>query len=108
MDTNTMLFNDEATQTQEAGSTDELKVAVEETLSKIRTQNMLLGAQAICKTVADRIYAFEYSQSKKTANDYKRLMKDIKKFCETGLSRKVNIDGTTEPVEPTESETEQN
>ena len=69
---------------------------------------MLLGAQAICKTVVDKIYAFERSPSKKTANDYKRLMKDIKKFCEVGLSRKVNLDGTTEAVEQDKPETAQN
>lgn len=88
--------------------TDELKEAIEETLSKIRTQSMLLGAQAICQTIVNKIYAFESSHGKKSANDYKRLVKDIKKFCETGLSRKVNLDGTTEPVEQSEPETEQN
>ena len=84
-------------------NTDGLKGAIEETLSKIRTQSMLLGAQAICKTVLDKIYAFESSYGKKTANDYKRCLKDLKKFCEVGLSRKVATDGTTEPIEKTET-----
>ena len=108
MDTNTTILEDKTKQTQEAEATDELKEAVGETLSKIRTQSMLLGAQAICKTIADKIYAFESSQFKKSANDYKRLIKDIKKFCEIGLSRKVNLDGTTEPVKQNETETTQN
>ena len=112
MDTNATLFEEETTQTQETisepGATDELKVAIEETLSKIRTQSMLLGAQAICKTVLDKIYAFESSNRKKSANDYKRCLKSLKDFCNVGLSRKVNLDGTTEPIEQDESETTQN
>ena len=112
MDTNkenTTLIEEETAQEQSSAlETDELKEAIEETLSKIRTQSMLLGAQAICKTVLDKVYAFESSNYKKSANDYKRCLKDLKKFCETGLSRKVNQDGTTEPVEQSESETAQN
>ena len=62
----------------------------------------------MCKTILNKIYAFESSYGKKSANDYKRCLKDLKKFCEIGLSRNVNADGTTEPVEKTESETVQN
>ena len=88
--------------------TDELKGAIEETLSKIRTQSMLLGAQAICKTILDKIYVFESSNHKKSANDYKRCIKELKNFCNVGLSRKVNLDGTTEEINKAESETVQN
>lgn len=77
---------------------DELKDAIEDTLSKLRMQSMLLGAQAICQTILDKIYAFESSRGSKSANDYKRCLKDIKRFCEVGLSRKVNTDGTTETI----------
>lgn len=113
MDTNkenTELFEDESTQetATELNTTDELKEAVEETLSKIRNQSLLLGAQTICQTIVNKIYAFEAASGKKSANDYKRCIKDIKAFCETGLSRKVNFDGTTEPVEQTDAVTEQN
>lgn len=77
---------------------DKLKEAIEKQLSKIRIQNMLLGFQVSCKAVLDKITEFESSPGKKSANDYKRLIKDVKKFVTTGLSRKVNTDGTTEPV----------
>lgn len=80
---------------------DELKGAIEETLSKIRRQSMLLGAQVMLQTVLDKITAFERKPGSKSNNDHKRLIKDIKQFCETGLSRKVNTDGETEPVEET-------
>ena len=89
---------------------DELKKAIEEQLSKIRRQNILIGAQTVCKVVLDKINAFERSPGNKSNNDHKRLIKDIKKFCETGVSRKVNADGETEPIneESTEPETVQN
>ena len=80
----------------ESLNSDELKGAIEETPSKIRSQSMLLGAQAMCRTILDKIVMFERTNSKKSNNDHKRLIKDIKKFCETGLSRQVNFDGETE------------
>ena len=89
---------------------DDLKKAIEEQLSKIRRQSILIGAQTVCKVVLDKINAFESSPGSKSNNDHKRLIKDIKKFCETGVSRKVNADGATEPInkESAESETVQN
>ena len=80
---------------------DELKGAIEETLSKLRRQSMLLGFQVACQTVLDKISAFERKPGSKSNNDHKRLIKDIKQFVETGLSRKVNTDGETEPIEET-------
>jgi hypothetical protein len=78
---------------------DELKGAIEEQLSKIRRQSMLLGFQVAAKSVLDKITAFENAPGSKSNNDHKRLIKDLKKFCEQGLSRTMNTDGETEPVE---------
>lgn len=86
---------------EETLSNDELKSAIEEGMSKMRRQSMLLGAQVICQTVLDKITKFENTPGSKSNNDHKRLIKDIKKFCEVGVSRKVNTDGETEPVEET-------
>lgn len=88
---------------------DEFKTAVEEQLEKVRLQNLLIGAQTVCRVILDKIFAAEAQPGKWTMNDYKRLIKDIKKFCTTGISRKVNADGTTTPVEESaENETVQN
>ena len=111
MDTNEeqmSLFEDEPVEEVKQETNDELKGAIEATLSKIRRQSMLLGAQVMLQTVFDKITAFERKPGSKSNNDHKRLIKDIKQFCETGLSRKVNADGETEPIEKTESETAQN
>ena len=86
-------------QQEEVVQKDDLKAAIEKTMDNIRTQSMLLGAQTMCRTILSKIYMFESSHGKKSANDYKRCIKDLKKFCETGLSHKVNADGTTEPIE---------
>ena len=78
---------------------DELKSALEDQFKKMQTQSMLLGAQAMCSTILQKITIFENEPGKRTLNDHRRLVKDLKKFAETGLSRKVNLDGTTSPIE---------
>lgn len=96
------LFEDETTKEEVATEKkDELKEAIEETLSKIRRQSMLIGFQVSCQTILDKIVAFEKRPGSKSNNDHKRLIKDIKQFCEISLSRKVNTDGETEPIEET-------
>ncbi len=88
---------------------DELKDAISQTLEKIRTQNLLLGAQSMCSVILQKITAFEHKQGKITMNDYKRLVKDIKGFCTIGISRKVNADGTTsEKTEESDIQEEEN
>lgn len=94
-------LSEESTKQINPEARDELKEAVEETLSKLRIQNMLLGGQSVCKIILNKITAFERKPGSKSNNDHKRLIKDIKQFCETGLSRKVNTDGETEPIEET-------
>lgn len=78
---------------------DELAKAVEETLEGVRTQAMLLGAQSMCSVILQKIVAAKALPGKRSLRDYERLVKDIEQFCMTGLSRKVNPDGTTSPVE---------
>ena len=80
---------------------DELKDAIEEQLSKIRSQSMILGFRVACQTVLDKISAFERSPGTKSNNDHKRIIKEIKKFVETGLSRKMNENGEIEVPEET-------
>lgn len=82
-------------------SNDELKGAIEDTLSKIRTQSMILGFRVSCQTILDKITTFERTPGTKSNNDHKRLIKDIKKFCEQGLERKMNENGEIEVPEQT-------
>lgn len=78
---------------------DELRGAIEDQFKKIQTQNLLLGAQTMCSVIMQKINAWEKQPGKRTLNDHRRLVKEIKEFCQTGLSRKVNPDGTTSPIE---------
>lgn len=91
------LFEEEYQQPEPASTDDPLKQAIEEQLKKIQRQNLLLGAQTMCSVVLQKITAAQSKPGKMTMNDYKRLVKDIQKFCETGISRKINTDGETEP-----------
>lgn len=84
-------------------TTDELKDAASEVLKKVRTQALLLGSQAMCSTILQKVKEFEHKSGKRTLNDHRRLVADIKNFCEIGLSRKVNLDGTTSIKEEDES-----
>lgn len=80
----------------ESLNSDELKGAIEETLSKIRRQSMLLGAQSMANMILEKIIVFERVNNKKSNNDHKRLKKDIKKLCENVLSRQVDFGGETD------------
>ncbi len=75
-------------------TSDQFKEAVEEQLKKIRTQSMLLGTQTVCQVVLQKIVAWEMRPGKRTLNDHRRLVKEIKSFCETGISKRINPDGT--------------
>lgn len=78
---------------------DPLRKAVEEQMTKLRTQSMLMGAQTACTVILQKMEKWYSQPGKRTLNDHKRLFKDIKTFCETGISRKVNPDGTISPIE---------
>lgn len=75
---------------------DELKEAVMVRMQQIYNDGMIIGFQTACHTALGKIYTFESSNGKKTANDYKRCIKDLKKFFDTGLSRNVNVDEKSE------------
>lgn len=76
---------------------DPLRKAVEEQMAKLRTQSMLLGAQTACNVILQKMIKWNNQPGKRTLNDHRRLLKEIQEFCETGISRKVNPDGTTSP-----------
>ena len=82
---------------EEATTDDELKSVIETKLKEIQTQNLLIGAQTACTVILQKIAAWEAQPGKRTLNDHRRIIKDIKEFCLTGVSRKVNSDGTTSP-----------
>lgn len=93
-----------------AETEDTIEEVVKEEMQKIQRQNLLLGAQTMCRVILDKIITFKTKPGKPTMNDYKRLVKDIESFCTTGLSRKVTADGETVPrdEEPAADDTVQN
>lgn len=103
------LFEEEEVNVEETDGAleeeDGFREAVYTQMRKIHNEGMVVGFQTACHTALDKIYAFERSVGKKSANDYKRCIKDLKKFFEIGISRKMNTD---EAEESTEAETVQN
>ena len=87
---------------------DEFKEAVYSRMRSIHNQGMVVGFRTACHTALDKIYAFERSVGKKSTNDYKRLLKDLKKFFEVGISREAKTTDATGSAESTEVETVQN
>ena len=88
---------------EEPKSNDELKEAIEEQMIKLRRQNMLIGSQAACSVVLQKINSVLSKPGKVSFRDYERLIKGLKEFCTTGVSRTINNDGTTsENVEQNE------
>ena len=86
-------MNDEIQNEKENSSladNEEFKEAVQSKMRKIHNQGMVIGFQTACHTMLDKIYAFDRIEGKKTANDYKRLVKDIREFCNVGVSRKLS------------------
>ena len=83
---------------------DELKEAIQTQFEQLRTQSMLLGAQTMCSVILQKIAAWEQQPGKRTLNDHRRILKEIKEFCQVGTSRKVNQDGTTSPIEENNTE----
>ena len=76
---------------------DKLDEAISKQFEKLRTQSMLLGAQAMCKTILDKIIIGLNKPGKISRRDLERTLTDIKNFCVTGLKNVVNEDGTTSP-----------
>jgi hypothetical protein len=60
---------------------------------------MLLGAQTACNVILQKMIKWNNQPGKRSLNDHRRLLKEIQEFCEIGISRKVNPDGTTSPIE---------
>lgn len=94
MDENNITMEPEIEEKSDA----ELKEAITQQFEKIRTQNLLLGAQVSCSVILQKIAAFRNKPGKLTLNDHRRLVADIEKFCKTSMSRQVNSDGTTTEV----------
>ena len=99
---------EEQEQEQNPLYSEELKEAVMARMQSIYNDGMIVGFQTACHTALHKIYTFESSHGKKSTNDYKRCIKDLKKFFETGISRKVNSDENSEEDDNTETETVQN
>ena len=70
-------------------SNDELKDAINETLEKVRTHAMLTGARSMTVVIANMIDAEMNKPGKRTNNDMKRIIKQVRQFCQTAIDHPV-------------------
>ncbi len=84
---------DETKKTADEMTNDELRNAVEEQLKKVQMAALLSGSKAICGVVLQYIEEFQKQSGKKSANDYKRLIKKITKFCAVSLGKDIDENG---------------
>ena len=66
---------------------DEVKAKAEEKFSKFKSDMMILGVRIASKSINNMIAEFKQTPGKKSANDYKRLIKKIEDFCNRSLSK---------------------
>ena len=85
-------------------SNDALKEAIETQLRKVRMAALLSGSKAICGVVLQYINEFQQLPGKKSANDYKRLIKKINEFCSKSLGRTIDENGNVVPVKKEQEE----
>ena len=76
---------------------DEVKAKAEEKFSKFQSDMMILGVRIASKSINNMIAEFKQTLGKKSANDYKRLIKKIEDFCNRSLSKdEPNDEASTE------------
>lgn len=85
-------------------SNDEIREAATNMVRKVRQAALLAGSKAICGVVLQYINEFQQLPGKKSANDYKRLIKKINEFCSKSLGRTIDENGNVVPVKKEQEE----
>ena len=93
---------DEQAQPASELANDELKEAITTQMKKVQMAALLNGSKAICGVVLQYITEFQKQPGKKSANDYKRLIKKISNFCAVSLNKTVDDDGNIVDVKKEE------
>lgn len=68
---------------------DELKNDVQEVMEKLRTQSMLLGGRSMALMIAKMIDQDMTKPGKRTHNDLKRIIKEVRQFCQVAIDHEV-------------------
>jgi len=70
---------------------EKLKESVNEVLEKVRTQAMLLGGRSMAMVIANIIDESMRQPGKRSMNDMKRIVKNVRDFCQKAIDVKVEI-----------------
>ena len=66
---------------------DAVKAKAEEKFSKFQSEMMIIGVRIASRSINNMIVEFKQTPGKKSANDYKRLIKKIEEFCTRSLTK---------------------
>ena len=69
-------------------SDDELKEAIDATLERIRTQNMIIGYRTACMTIMQMISGWRKPNC--SHREYQRIFKKLEEFCGKALKQEEN------------------
>lgn len=67
----------------------ELKDKLTKEVEKLRNQAIVLGGKTMATVIYNMIQKFHLMPGKRTLNDYRRLIKEIEKFCKTAVDHEV-------------------
>lgn len=76
---------DEAIADVDGMNNDELKSAINDTLSRIRTQSMIVGYRTACMTIMQMISGWH--QPNCSYREYQRIFKKVEEFCSKALKQ---------------------
>ena len=76
---------DEAIADVDDMSNDELKKAIDGTLSRIRTQSMIVGYRTACMTIMQLISGWHKPNC--SHREYERIFKKVEEFCNKALKQ---------------------
>lgn len=89
---------------EEASTEDPIIEAAKTQMKKVQMAALLNGSQAICHVILGYIAEFTMAPGKKSFRQQEKLIKRIREFCETGISRTIDENGEIVPIKKTEAE----
>ena len=103
MDENINVVED--TTNEETATNDvenEFKTKVDNVVEKIRTQALLLGARSMCVTIANMIDGDINKPGKRSMADMRRIVKNVRDFCQTAINHTVETPSFDDKEEKTD------
>lgn len=83
------MYMDEENKIENVNDTPDLKDEIKHVMDKLQTQSMLLGGQSMAIMIARMIDGEMNKPGKRTMADMKRIVKEVRRFCQVAIDHKV-------------------